>query len=79
VDLRWTSVLHELPADLRANVDQELGWTKEEFKKIGSSTCIPLRKENDCTRTTSHLDNLIRFGAFPPSTSTRHPPDRLWA
>ena len=52
-----------------SNVDQELGWTKEEFKKIGVSY-LYLRStaENDWYPHYIHnLDNLIRFGGlFPP-------------
>jgi ABC-type nitrate/sulfonate/bicarbonate transport system substrate-binding protein len=52
-----------------SNVDQELGWTREEYKKIGvkydyfRNTC-----QNDFYPHYIHnLDNLIRFGGlFPP-------------
>ncbi len=52
-----------------SNVDQELGWTREEFKKIGVKYAF-LRSvpENDWYPHYIHnLDNLIRFGGlFPP-------------
>ena len=36
VDLRWDEVYYtNCPLISAANVDQELGWTKEEYKKIG--------------------------------------------
>jgi ABC-type nitrate/sulfonate/bicarbonate transport system substrate-binding protein len=50
-------------------VDQELGWTKEEFKKIGVDYLyMRARKENDWYPHYIHnMDNLIRFGGlFPP-------------
>ena len=52
-----------------SNVDQELGWTKEEYKKIGVQYLyLRSRKENDWYPHYVHnLDNLIRFGGlFPP-------------
>jgi len=56
-----------------SNVDQELGWTKEEYKKLGVNYLyLRSRKENDWYPHYVHnLDNLIRFGGlFRPSTST---------
>jgi ABC-type nitrate/sulfonate/bicarbonate transport system substrate-binding protein len=52
-----------------SNVDQELGWTREEFKKIGVKYgFMRSRAENDWYPHYIHnLDNLIRFGGlFPP-------------
>jgi ABC-type nitrate/sulfonate/bicarbonate transport system substrate-binding protein len=52
-----------------SNVDQELGWTREEFKKIGVSYAfLRSRRENDWYPHYIHnLDNLFRFGGlFPP-------------
>jgi ABC-type nitrate/sulfonate/bicarbonate transport system substrate-binding protein len=52
-----------------SNVDQELGWTREEFKKIGVRYAfLRSRLENDWYPHYIHnLDNLIRFGGlFPP-------------
>jgi ABC-type nitrate/sulfonate/bicarbonate transport system substrate-binding protein len=52
-----------------SNVDQELGWVREEYKKIGVKYAF-LRsvRENDWYPHYIHnLDNLIRFGGlFPP-------------
>ena len=52
-----------------SNVDQELGWTKEQYKKIGVEyRYLRSRAENDWYPHYVHnLDNLIRFGGlFPP-------------
>ena len=52
-----------------ANVDQELGWTREEFKKIGVKYAyMRSNPENDWYPHYIHnMDNLIRFGGlFPP-------------
>jgi ABC-type nitrate/sulfonate/bicarbonate transport system substrate-binding protein len=52
-----------------SNVDQELGWTREEFKKIGVKYAfLRSRAENDWYPHYIHnLDNLIRVGGlFPP-------------
>jgi ABC-type nitrate/sulfonate/bicarbonate transport system substrate-binding protein len=52
-----------------SNVDQELGWTREEFKKIGVKySFMRSVRENDWYPHYIHnLDNLIRFGGlFPP-------------
>jgi hypothetical protein len=47
------------------NVDQELGWTREEFKKMAVVySCFRLRNENNFYPHYVHnLDNLIRTGA----------------
>ena len=52
-----------------SNVDQELGWTREEFKKLGVKYAfLRSRRENNWYPHYIHnLDNLIRFGGlFPP-------------
>jgi ABC-type nitrate/sulfonate/bicarbonate transport system substrate-binding protein len=52
-----------------SNVDQELGWTREEYKKIGVKyDFFRNARENDFYPHYIHnLDNLIRFGGlFPP-------------
>jgi ABC-type nitrate/sulfonate/bicarbonate transport system substrate-binding protein len=52
-----------------SNVDQELSWTKEEYKKIGVKYAfLRSTRENDWYQHYIHnLDNLIRFGGlFPP-------------
>ena len=66
VDLRWDEVYYtNCPLISAANVDQELGWTKEEFKKIGVNYLyLRARAENDWYPLYVHiLDNLFRFGA----------------
>lgn len=70
VDLNWNEVYYtNCPLVSASNVDQELGWTKEEFKKLGISYLyLRARKENDWYPHYIHnLDNMIRFGGlFPP-------------
>jgi len=70
VPLDWKEVYYtNCPLISASNVDQELGWTKEEFKKIGVEYLyLRARKENDWYPHYIHnLDNLIRFGGlFPP-------------
>jgi len=70
VPLNWKEVYYtNCPLVSASNVDQELGWTREEFKKIGVKYAF-LRsvRENDWYPHYIHnLDNLIRFGGlFPP-------------
>jgi ABC-type nitrate/sulfonate/bicarbonate transport system substrate-binding protein len=70
VPLDWKEVYYtNCPLVSASNVDQELGWTKEEFKKIGVKYAfLRSRRENDWYPHYIHnLDNLIRFGGlFPP-------------
>jgi len=68
--LDWKEVYYtNCPLVSASNVDQELGWTREEFKKIGVKYGF-LRsvRENDWYPHYIHnLDNLFRFGGlFPP-------------
>jgi ABC-type nitrate/sulfonate/bicarbonate transport system substrate-binding protein len=70
VPLNWKEVYYtNCPLVSASNVDQELGWTREEYKKIGVKYGF-LRsvRENDWYPHYVHnLDNLIRFGGlFPP-------------
>jgi ABC-type nitrate/sulfonate/bicarbonate transport system substrate-binding protein len=70
VPLNWKEVYYtNCPLVSASNVDQELGWTREEYKKIGVKYAF-LRsvRENDWYPHYIHnLDNLIRFGGlFPP-------------
>jgi len=70
VKLNWKEVYYtNCPLVSASNVDQELGWTREEYKKIGVKYAF-LRsvRENDWYPHYIHnLDNLIRFGGlFPP-------------
>ena len=75
VPLDWSEVYYtNCPLVSASNVDQELGWTREEFKKIGVQYAfLRSRRENNWYPHYIHnLDNLIRFGGlFPPSTCTR--------
>ena len=70
VALDWKEVYYtNCPLVSASNVDQELGWTKEEYKKIGVHFAyFRSRRENDWYPHYIHnLDNLIRFGGlFPP-------------
>jgi ABC-type nitrate/sulfonate/bicarbonate transport system substrate-binding protein len=70
VPLNWKEVYYtNCPLVSASNIDQELGWTREEFKKIGVRYAF-LRsvRENDWYPHYIHnLDNLVRFGGlFPP-------------
>jgi ABC-type nitrate/sulfonate/bicarbonate transport system substrate-binding protein len=70
VPLNWKEVYYtNCPLVSASNVDQELGWTKEEYKKIGVKYAfLRSTRENDWYPHYIHnLDNLIRFGGlFPP-------------
>jgi ABC-type nitrate/sulfonate/bicarbonate transport system substrate-binding protein len=70
VPLNWKEVYYtNCPLISASNVDQELGWTREEYKKIGVEySYFRYRRENDFYPHYIHnLDNLIRFGGlFPP-------------
>jgi ABC-type nitrate/sulfonate/bicarbonate transport system substrate-binding protein len=70
VDLNWKEVYYtNCPLVSASNVDQELGWTKEEYKKMGIQYLyLRARAENDWYPHYIHnLDNMIRFGGlFPP-------------
>ena len=70
VPLDWKEVYYtNCPLVSASNVDQELGWTREEYKKMGVKYGF-LRSDarNDWYPHYIHnLDNLIRFGGlFPP-------------
>ena len=68
--LNWKEVYYtNCPLISASNVDQELGWTREEYKKIGVNyEYFRNVRENDWYPHYIHnLDNLIRFGGlFPP-------------
>ena len=70
VPLDWTEVYYtNCPLVSASNVDQELGWTKGEFKKLGVNyQYMRAREENNWYPHYIHnMDNLIRFGGlFPP-------------
>jgi len=70
VPLDWKEVYYtNCPLVSASNVDQELGWTREEYKKIGVKYAyLRSRKENDWYPHYIHnLDNLIRFGGMFPA------------
>jgi ABC-type nitrate/sulfonate/bicarbonate transport system substrate-binding protein len=70
VKVNWNEVWYtNCPLISASNVDQELGWTKEEYKKIGVKYAyFRSTPDNDWYPHYVHnLDNLIRFGGlFPP-------------
>jgi ABC-type nitrate/sulfonate/bicarbonate transport system substrate-binding protein len=70
VPLNWKEVYYtNCPLVSASNIDQELGWTREEFKKIGVKYAfLRSRRENNWYPHYIHnLDNLVRFGGlFPP-------------
>jgi len=70
VPLDWKEVYYtNCPLISASNVDQELGWTREEYKKIGVKyQFLRADARNDWYPHYIHnLDNLIRFGGlFPP-------------
>ena len=70
VPLNWEEVYYtNCPLLSASNVDQELGWAREEYKKIGVKyQYFRAVRENDFYPHYIHnLDNLIRFGGlFPP-------------
>jgi len=70
VPLNWKEVYYtNCPLVSASNVDQELGWTREEYKKIGVHySFLRSRRENNWYPHYIHnMDNLIRFGGlFPP-------------
>jgi len=70
VDLNWKEVYFtNCPMVSANNIDQELGWCKTDFKKIGVDySYYRSRRENDWYPHYVHnLDNLIRFGGlYPP-------------
>lgn len=68
--LDWGEVFYtNCPLVSASNVDQELGWTREEYKKLGVKYAFMRSvEENDWYPHYIHnMDNLIRFGGlFPP-------------
>ena len=70
VPLNWKEVWYtNCPMVSANNIDQELGWCREEFKKIGIEyDFFRHAPENDWYPHYIHnLDNLIRFGGlYPP-------------
>ncbi len=70
VALDWSEVYYtNCPLVSASNVDQELGWTREEYKKIGVKYAFlrSQRGNNWYPHYIHNMDNLIRFGGlFPP-------------
>ena len=75
VPLNWKEVwFTNCPMVSANNVDQELGWCREEFKKIGVEYAYfrHAPENNWYPHYIHNLDNLIRFGGpYPPSMLTR--------
>ena len=86
VPLDWKEVYYtNCPLVSASNIDQELGWTREEFKKIGVSTLISARCVKMTTILTtsttsitssisavySPLSTLMRTSAGPSSLERR--------
>jgi len=70
VALNWKEVYYtNCPLISASNVDQELGWTREEYKKIGVEYAyFRSRKETDWYPHYVHnQENLIRFGGMFPA------------
>ncbi|MGB5290748.1 MAG: hypothetical protein WBN41_04795 [Lysobacterales bacterium] len=70
ISLDWKEVYYtNCPLISASNVDQELGWTAEEYAKIGVEFAyFRSRPENDWYPHYIHnLDNLIRFGGLFPA------------
>jgi ABC-type nitrate/sulfonate/bicarbonate transport system substrate-binding protein len=62
-------VVHQLPQVSANNIDQELGWCREEYKKIGVEYAYfrHAPENNWYPHYIHNLDNLIRFGGlYPP-------------
>jgi ABC-type nitrate/sulfonate/bicarbonate transport system substrate-binding protein len=70
VDVDWNEFYYtNCPLVSPSNVDQEIGWVKEEFKKIGVAyKFLRSTRENDWYPHYVHnLDNLMRYGGCFPA------------
>ena len=70
VDVDWNEFYYtNCPLVSASNIDQEIGWVKEEFKKIGIAyKFLRSTRENDWYPHYVHnLDNLMRFGGCNPA------------
>jgi ABC-type nitrate/sulfonate/bicarbonate transport system substrate-binding protein len=70
VDVDWNEFYYtNCPLVSPSNVDQEIGWVKEEFKKIGIAyKFLRSTRENDWYPHYIHnLDNLMRYGGCNPA------------
>ena len=70
ISLDWKEVYYtNCPLISASNVDQELGWTREEYKKLGVKFGFmrSVRETDWYPHYIHNQDNLIRFGGlFPP-------------
>ena len=77
VPLDWKEVwFTNCPMVSANNVDQELGWCREEYKKIGVEYAYfrHAPENNWYPHYIHNLDNLIRFGGlYPPDPRARGP------
>ena len=75
VPLNWKEVYYtNCPLVSASNVDQELGWTREEYKKIGVkyASCAPfVRTTGILTTFTTLITSSASAVYSPPSTFTR--------
>ena len=81
VPLDWKEVwFTNCPMVSANNVDQELGWCREEYKKIGVEYAYfrHAPENNWYPHYVHNLDNLIRFGGlYPPiHVQCRYPQNR---
>jgi ABC-type nitrate/sulfonate/bicarbonate transport system substrate-binding protein len=70
VDVDWNEFYYtNCPLVSPSNIDQEIGWVKEEFKKIGIAyKFLRSTRENDWYPHYVHnLDNLMRYGGCFPA------------
>ena len=70
VPLDWSEVYYtNCPLISASNVDQEIGWTKEDYKKMGVKYAfLRSREENNWYPHYIHnMDNLIRVGGMFPA------------
>ena len=70
VDVDWNEFYYtNCPLVSPSNIDQELGWVREEFKKIGVTyKFLRSTRENDWYPHYVHnLDNLMRYGGCNPA------------
>ena len=70
VPLDWNEFYYtNCPLVSPSNVDQEIGWVREEFKKIGIAyKFLRSSRENDWYPHYVHnLDNLMRYGGCFPA------------
>lgn len=73
VDMDWSEFYYtNCPLVSPSNVDQEIGWVKEELKKIGVAyKFLRSTEENDWYPHYVHnLDNLMRYGGCAPAIHT---------